>query len=126
MLLLYVDACERVRIGHGTSYPKRPVHTVLNTATLRADRARLAALLNTEVMRDLSLGKRSFEEVQKRGRWTSSESVQRYARPHAWHAAEARQPEPVVALGRRWMAARGCNWKEADFVARAEWPLSGQ
>ena len=55
---------------------------------------------HTGASRDMSEGRRTFEEVKRRGRWKSDDSVQRYARPHAWLEAVAAQPPEVYARGR--------------------------
>ena len=63
-------------------------------------------LRHTGASRDLATQYRSFEQVKRRGRWKADESVQRYARPHAWFRACAGQPVAVRDKGALLLAAR--------------------
>lgn len=57
------------------------------------------AARHTGASRDLASGYRTFEQVQRRGRWKVPGSVQRYARTHVWHSVEASLPTEVRARG---------------------------
>ena len=61
---------------------------------------------HTGASRDLATGYRSFAEIQRRGRWKSTDSVQRYARVHAWYEAVERQPQHIKELGASILAQR--------------------
>ena len=61
---------------------------------------------HTGASRDLALKYRTFEQVQRRGRWKSSESCQRYGRVHAWFEACSKVPTDVQAKGRDLLANR--------------------
>ena len=57
--------------------------------------------------RDLATGYRCLDGIMKRCRWQAIKSVHRYAKAHAWLAAQGRQSEEVVAKGRELLKARG-------------------
>ena len=57
------------------------------------------AARHTGASRDLASGYRTFEQVQRRGRWKVPGSVQRYARTHVWHSIEAALPSEVRVRG---------------------------
>ena len=61
---------------------------------------------HTGASRDLATGRRDFASIQRRGRWKTQESVQRYAKTHAWLHAVERQPKHVRELGARLLAQR--------------------
>jgi len=61
---------------------------------------------HTGASRDLAEGYRTFEQVQRRGRWKAADSVQRYAKVHAWFECQARQPVQVREKGARILAQR--------------------
>ena len=50
---------------------------------------------HTGASRDLATGYRTFEQVQRRGRWKATDSVQRYARVRARFEAVERQPASI-------------------------------
>ena len=64
------------------------------------------SMRHTGASRDLATGYRSFEQVQRRGRWKSMESVQRYARPHMWAAALADLPAEIRERGESILSQR--------------------
>ena len=61
---------------------------------------------HTGASRDLTEGYRNLEEVMKRGRWKALNSVHRYAKPHAWYAAQAQLSPDERTRGREILAAR--------------------
>jgi len=61
---------------------------------------------HTGASRDLATGYRTFAQVQRRGRWKASDSVQRYARPHVWQSVTSEQPQHVIEQGRALLAQR--------------------
>ncbi len=61
---------------------------------------------HTGASRDLSEGYRTLEEVMKRGRWKSLQSVHRYAKPHIWYAAIAALSPEEKARGDSLLASR--------------------
>ena len=61
---------------------------------------------HTGASRDLATGYRTFEQVQRRGRWKASDSVQRYGRPHIWQAVTSEQPPLVLERGRFLLSQR--------------------
>jgi integrase len=61
---------------------------------------------HTGASRDLAEGYRTFEQVQRRGRWSVPSSVQRYAKTHTWRAVELSVPEAVREEGNRLLNAR--------------------
>jgi len=63
---------------------------------------------------DLATGYRTFEQVQRRGRWKAEESVQRYAKVHAWFAAEEMQPAHIKEQGKALLKKR----KHRNAVAK--------
>ena len=81
---------------------------------------------------DVLSKKRSLTDVQRRGRWSQSKSVQRYAKPHALVVHQAKVPESVrlrgeayarnfgavlrrIPPGHRWSpAVRRCLQSEAE------------
>ena len=63
---------------------------------------------------DQATGYRTFEQVQRRGRWKAEESVQRYAKVHAWFAAVEMQPAHIKAQGEALLKRR----KDRDAVAK--------
>ncbi len=63
-------------------------------------------LRHSGASRDLSTNYRTFEQVKRRGRWKADDSVQRYARPHAWVRACISQPEEVRVRGKAILEGR--------------------
>lgn len=61
---------------------------------------------HTGASRDLATNYRTFDQVQRRGRWKAADSVQRYARPHEWATVCAAVPEDVRLRGTVLLAAR--------------------
>ena len=61
---------------------------------------------HTSASRDLALGRRSFEEVKRRGRWKSDDAVPRYAQTHKWFECEQRLREADPATFSRGEEAR--------------------
>jgi hypothetical protein len=61
---------------------------------------------HTGAARDMAEGYRSFDQVQRRGRWRPQDSVLRYGRTHAWHEARARQSKAVQSEGGDILAKR--------------------
>ena len=61
---------------------------------------------HTGASRDLAEGYRTFAEIQRRGRWKSVESVQRYAKVHAWFEACERQAPSIRDQGRQLLSQR--------------------
>ena len=55
---------------------------------------------------DLASGYRTFQQVQRRGRWTSEKSVMRYAKTHTLCEAAARAPEALMIRGKAIIDAR--------------------
>ena len=54
---------------------------------------------HTGASRDLAEGYRTFEQVQRRGRWKVPGSVQRYAKTHVWRAVSHQLPDDIRARG---------------------------
>ena len=48
---------------------------------------------------DATTGRRSMEDIRRRGRWLQAKSVQRYAKPHALIVHRARVPKEIMARG---------------------------
>ena len=61
---------------------------------------------HTGASRDLATGYRSFEQVQRRGRWKTPSSVQRYAKTHVWRSVEALLPEHIRQRGNEILRSR--------------------
>ena len=68
---------------------------------------------HTGASRDLSTAYRTFEQVQRRGRWKVPTSVQRYAKTHAWRAINETVPSEVVAKGGLLLQKRAARPKIA-------------
>ena len=64
------------------------------------------ALRHTGPSRDLATGYRTFEQVQRRGRWKAMESVQRYARPHMWATVCGQVRQDIRQRGQSILAQR--------------------
>ena len=64
---------------------------------------------HTGASRDLSEGYRTLEEVMKRGRWKSLNSVHRYAKPHIWYACLASLSAAEKEKGNAILATRGAR-----------------
>jgi hypothetical protein len=64
------------------------------------------ACRHTSASRDLAEGYRTFAQIQRRGRWKAADSVQRYAKTHAWFACMARLDPSVRARGEAILAGR--------------------
>ena len=73
---------------------------------------------HTGAARDLAEGYRSFEQVQRRGRWQAQSSVQRYARTHAWVAAVAATPPQVQKKGADIFGTTGSQATDACRLMR--------
>ena len=61
---------------------------------------------HTGASRDLAEGYRTFEQVQRRGRWKVPGSVQRYAKTHIWHALKLDLPAEELENGTQILATR--------------------
>ena len=56
--------------------------------------------------RDLTEGRRTFDELKRRGRWRTDKAVQRYARPHVWTAVQSAVPEIIKKKAEELLAQR--------------------
>ena len=61
---------------------------------------------HTGASRDLAEGHRTFDQVQRRGRWKASASVQRYAKTHMWTTLINDLPLEVRTEGDNILASR--------------------
>ncbi len=57
------------------------------------------ACRHTGASRDLATVYRTFEQVKRRGRWKADDSVQRYAKTHAWLVTTQGQSPEVRTRG---------------------------
>ena len=64
------------------------------------------ATRHTGASRDLAEGYRTFQQVQRRGRWLAERSVQRYTKTHLWLKAKEDTRADVRTRGQEILAAR--------------------
>ena len=72
------------------------------------------AARHTGASRDLATGCRSLEQVQRRGRWKTPSSVQRYAKTHVWRSVEALLSEHVRERGNAILSGRAPRPRKAQ------------
>ena len=58
------------------------------------------SLRHTGPSEDATSGRRTLEDIRRRGRWTQPKSVQRYSKPHALIVHKARLPAAIMQKGR--------------------------
>ena len=58
------------------------------------------SLRHTGPSEDATTGRRTLEDIRRRGRWTQPKSVQRYSKPHALIVHKARLPAELLQKGR--------------------------
>lgn len=63
---------------------------------------------------DLATGYRSFEQVQRRGRWKTPSSVQRYAKTHVWRSVGALLSDHVRERGNAILSSRAPRLRKAQ------------
>jgi hypothetical protein len=69
---------------------------------------------HTGASRDMYVQYRSLDQIQKRGRWTSWKSVNRYAKPHSWMAAQTRTLPAIRRRGEELLLWRGGRRDKAE------------
>ena len=77
-------------------------------------------LRHTGPSEDASSGRRTLEDIRRRGRWTQPKSVQRYSKPHALVMHKARLTEKVKSRG-EWLEDHFGEAMEKLVLASSAW-----